>query len=129
MEGVLDISLVEGGVDSDVFQDFVDEKLAPKLQPFNGVNAHSIVVMDNASIHHVQHVVQTLEGLGVLVYFLPPYSPDLNPIEETFSKVKYWLKANELTMQHEDFETLIVMAFSSVTSSDCRGWIQHAGNV
>ncbi len=37
--------------------------------------------MDNASIHHVQNVVQTLEGLGVLVYFLPPYSPDLNPIQ------------------------------------------------
>ena len=74
----------------------------------------------------MQHVVQSLEGFGVLVYFLPPYSPDLNPIEESFSKVLYWLKENEVTMQHEEFETLIVMAFSNVTSSDCRGWIQHA---
>ena len=129
VDGVLDCSFVTGGVDADAFQKFVDEKLVSKLQPFNGTNPHSIVVMDNASIHHVQHVVQTLEGLGVLVYFLPPYSPDHNPIEEAFSKVKYWLKANEHTMQHEDLETLLVMAFSSVTINDCIGWIQHAGYV
>ena len=129
MEGVLDCSFVTGGVDGDAFQKFIDENLLSKLQPFNGTNPHSIVIMDNCSIHHVQQCVQTLEGLGVLVYFLPPYSPDLNPIEEMFSKVKYWLKGNEHTMQHEDLETLLTMAFASVTASDCRGWIQHAGYV
>ena len=83
--------------------------------------------MDNACIHHTRDVLQTLEGFGVLVYFLPPYSPDLNPIEEAFSKVKYFLQASEQSMPQEDLETLIVMAFSSITASDSIGWIHHAG--
>ena len=88
VEGVLGCSLVTGGVDGDAFQKFIDENLLSKLQPlnFNGSKPHSIVIMDNATIHHVQHV-QTLEGLGVLIYFLPPYSPDLNPIENCFLRL------------------------------------------
>ena len=59
-------------------------KRSPVLQPFNGVNPNSIIIMDNATIHHVHGVVELLESLGVLVYFLPPYSPDLNPHRGTF---------------------------------------------
>lgn len=66
MEGVLDVTLVEGGVDSGIFQDFVHEKLTPKLQPFIGVNAHSVVIMGNASIHHVLDITQTFEGVYIL---------------------------------------------------------------
>ena len=127
VEGILDCSLVTGGVNSETFQEFIIEKLVPKLQPFNGTNTNSIIIMDNASIHHTRDVLQTLEGFGVLVYLLPPYSPDLNPIEEAFSKVKYVLQASEQSMPQEDLETLIVMAFSSITASDSIGWIHHAG--
>lgn len=52
--------------------------------------------MDNASIHHVDRVVTTIQQTGALVRFLPPYTPDFNPIEELFSKIKAYLKANEL---------------------------------
>ena len=53
------------------------------------------MILDNASIHHVEGIVDLIESTGALVEFLPPYSPDLNPIEEAFSKLKSTLKANE----------------------------------
>ena len=56
--------------------------------PFNGVNKHSVVVLDNCSVHHMEGVVAMIEEAGAIVHFLPPYSPDFNPIEETFAKVK-----------------------------------------
>ena len=80
-------------VNDDKFCDFVQRCLVPILQPFNGMNDRSIVVMDNASIHHVNRVVATIQETGALVRFLSPYSPDLNPIEEVFTKVKSYLKA------------------------------------
>ena len=56
----------------------------------DGENARSIVVLDNCSIHHMQHVIDLFVAAGILVLFLPPYSPDYMPIEETFSYVKYY---------------------------------------
>ena len=64
--------------------------------------------MDNAAIHHVDEVVDLLEKLGVLIYYLPPYSPDINPIEELFAKVKSNLKANEHLLS-ENLDTLIAV--------------------
>ena len=66
------------------------------LQPFNGSNAQSVVVIDNASIHHVAEVVDHISQTGVLVRSLPPYCPDLNPAEEVFSKVKRYLVNNDV---------------------------------
>ena len=85
------------------------------------------MVMDNASIHHADQIVDSLEDLGVLVYFLPPYSPDLNPIEELFSKVKSAMRANEYILEDYDLETSILCGFISVTSEDCLNWINHSG--
>ena len=127
MDGIVDCGLVTGGVNAHMFKEFVEEKLASKLQPFNGTNPNSVIVMDNASIHHTTEIVEALEGLGLLIYFLPPYSPDLNPIEEAFSKVKYILQASELSTPHEDLESLLLMAFSKITATDCIGWMRHAG--
>ena len=62
----------------------------------------------------------------MLVYYLPPYSPDLNPIEELFAKVKSVLKASEHTLC-EDIEPLLLMSFLSVSSKDCQSRIRHAG--
>ena len=67
---------------------------------FNGSNPHSIVVMDNASIHHTQDVIDLNESQAqAKVIFLPPYSTDLNPVEMVFSKVKSILKANDSLFQ------------------------------
>ena len=80
--GVEDVDTYEGSINGDKFHDFVQRCLVPIMQPFNGTNDRSIVVMDNASIHHVDRVVTTIQQTGALVRFLPPYSPDYNPIEE-----------------------------------------------
>ena len=123
-EGVLACKVVEGAVNAETFETFLSIELSSELFPFDGANPRSIVVMDNASIHHVDKVVEFLEDLGVLVYFLPPYSPDFNPIEELFSKVKYVMKANEVYMEDHDLETCILCGFSSVTPDN---WIEHSG--
>ena len=77
--GLLDVSVVKGTVDGDKFYDFVLKHLLPQLMPFNGVNAHSIVVLDNCSIHtsYIMWKVSLpsmIEEVGALVHFLPPYS-------------------------------------------------------
>ena len=118
---------IKGGINSEAFQAFFDMELASKLLPFDGTNPRSIVVMDNASIHHADQTVDSLEDLGVLVYFLPPYSPDLNPIKELFSKVKCVMMVNEYVLEDYDLETNILCGFSSVTSDNCVSWINHSG--
>ena len=125
--GVLDCYTVTGSVDAEKFADFVEEALLPHLQPFNGVNPHSVVIMDNASIHHAHGIVDLIESTGALVIFLPPCSPDLNPIEEAFSKVKSTLKANETLLNTLDVESLVLHACTSFTTDDCKNWISHAG--
>lgn len=67
-----------------------------------------------------------IQEVGALVHFLPPYSPDYNPIEGAFSKVKAVLKAMELEAQVLDVETVVLSAFSSITSEDCNHWIKDA---
>ncbi len=93
--GVLDCQLVHGSVNGEVFHDFVEKLLLPHLMPFDGRNPHSIVVLDNCSIHHLDKVVDMIHEVGALVHFLPPYSPDYNPIENMFSKLKAEMKAIE----------------------------------
>ena len=88
MKGILDVKVVTGTSNGDTFYDFMHSHLLPQLLPFDGRNPHSVVVLDNCSIHHISEVRQVLEKVGVLVHYLPPYSPDYNPIEEAFSKVK-----------------------------------------
>ena len=130
VNGILDTFITSDNVNAEVFQEFVEKSLIRHVMPFNGYNPHSIVILDNASIHHTDAVVNLLQSIGVLVHFLPPYCPDLNPIEEAFSKVKYHLKANESAIQasrDNELEDFILSAFLSITPYDCCQWIHHAG--
>ena len=129
MQGVLECTTVANSVDGDTFHSFVQSKLLPLLMPFDGRNPHSVVVMDNASIHHVDGIMDLITGVGALLIFLPPYSPDFNPIEETFSKVKTLIKAYEedLEMNHMDMMDIILTSFSHITKEDCCNWIDHCG--
>lgn len=126
-DGVLDLCTATGSVDAVKFEEFIENCLLPQLQPFNGTNARSVVVVDNASIHHAEGIVELIQSTGALVHFLPPYSPDLMPIEELFSKIKAVLKANESTLDYIDIETLLLAAFCTITPDDCKNWIAHAG--
>lgn len=121
----LDVKTVRGTSDGDTFYSFVQTYLLPHVMPFDGMNPHSVVVLDNCAIHHIVEVKSMLEEVGVLVHFLPPYSPDLNPIEEAFTKVKSNLKTESEDLP--DIESLLLASFTSITSGDCQGWISHAG--
>ena len=124
--GLLDVKTFQGTANGETFYNFVQTHLLPHLMPYNGINPHSVVVLDNCSIHHLAEVIASIEDVGALVLFLPPYSPDLNPIEELFSKVKTTLKSFEFDMAHiTDLQTLLLSSFTSVTVEDCNGWIAH----
>ena len=92
--GVLDLKIVEGAVDTDTYCDFVEKVLLP-----HSMTIISVVIVDNCSIHHNEVAVQMIQEVGAIVHFLPPYSPDYNPIEEAFSKVKAKMKAMEKEAQ------------------------------
>ena len=127
---MLDYRFVDEKVDGAMFRDFVDRHLLRHLMPFNGTNQHSIVMLDNCSIHYAEDIVLLMESTGALVIFLTPYSPDLNPIE-AFSSIKSFLKANEALLQdtvaHNVIEGVITAAFVNITDEDCQAWIRDSG--
>ena len=132
LDGFVSVQCSMQSVNEDVFCDFLERHLLPHLLPFNGVNPRSVVVLDNASIHHTQRAIELIQSVGALVHFLPPYSPDLNPIEELFSKVKACLRENDAAIQEIDQRGLtdfVEAAFSTVTEDDIFGWFRHAGYV
>ena len=84
--------------------------------------------MDNCAIHHTQEVKDTLQQAGIFVIFLPPYSPDLDPAEELFSYVKYYLKDHDEILQYSNSsQDILKSAFDSVTAEQCNKWITHSG--
>ena len=122
------IKIATGSVDGDVFYNFVCTSLLTKLMLFNGANQNSVVIQDNCSVHHVDEVHQALSDCGVITHYLPPYSPEYNPIELAFSKVKYTIKSMEAEMQAiNDLETIVLAAFATITTADCQQWINSIG--
>jgi transposase len=120
--GLVAMMTVEGATDAEVFEAFVQHVLVPKLQPGD------IVVLDNLGAHKPVAIRRRIEAVGAHVLFLPPYSPDLNPIEECWSKVKALLKRLEARTR-EDLDRAIATCMERVTSTDALGWIGHAGYV
>ena len=128
--GIEDVFVCKGSVDGEVFQQFLCQCVLPIILPFDGNNPRSVVVMDNASIHHLERVYDIITGIGARLVFLPPYSPDLMPLEDVFSKVKATLKASDNVYLSTQTPSLIVkVAFSTVTQEDCLGYIRHAGYI
>lgn len=128
VKGIQDVFLAEGNVDGERFEGFIKDSLLPILQPFNCSNPNSIVVMDNATIHHVAGVADLILQTGALLRFLPPYSPDLNPTEQVFSKVKTIMKDNDRLFQvYSAPRVLITMAFGMITDSDCVEYVKCCG--
>jgi len=121
LEGAMGACMcVEGGTDAAVFEAYVEEVLAPSLVE------GQVVVLDNLGAHQTARVRELIEGEGCDLVFLPSYSPDLNPIEEAFSKVKDLVrKAAERT--REALNGAIARALEAVTPSDVVGWFAHCG--
>lgn len=111
---------VEGGTDGDVYVAFLEEVLAPKLQEGD------LVVMDNAGAHKDPRVREVLARYGAKAVYLPPYSPDLNPIEMAWSKLKSFLRtAKARTI--EALNLAIAMGMEIITPDDAVGWFRHCG--
>ena len=123
-----DVDIYDGCINGEIFTNFIARSLVPILQPFVGKNPRSVVVMDNASIHHIEQVATLIQNTGAILRYLPPYNLDYNPLEESFAKVKAFLKANEVIYEATHTPQLIIMiSFNSVTANDCMGYIKHAG--
>lgn len=128
--GIENVFTTTGTINGEVFEHFVCECILPIILPFDGNNPRSILVMDNASIHHLERIEEMIEGVGAKIVFLPPYSPDLVPLEEVFSKVKLTLKANDKVYTAMTTpELLVKMAFCGITNTDCLNYIKHAGYI
>ena len=98
------------------------------MKPFDGTNSASIAIMDNLSVHHVSEISDLFRQAGTLQLFLPPYSPDLNPIEEALSYVKSYLKRHaELLQSLPNLSVVLQHAFTTITSEQCKSWINHSG--
>lgn len=120
LAGVLTGLSVPGSIDGAVMLFFVEEMLAPLLK------AGDVVLLDNVATHKQEEIEDLIEARGALVIFLPPYSPDLNPIENCWSKVKTMLRSLKPRTLEELLDAL-VEAFSSITIDNLLGWFTHCG--
>lgn len=112
--------LLDQPIDYDTFEGYVIHRLAPTLKP------DQIVVADNLTVHRSERARAAIEATGAQLWFLPPYSPDFNPIEEAFSKVKSFLRTAE-PRTLEAHSTAVWAALSTSTPQDAAGWFAHAG--
>ena len=119
-EGMGPTLAVQGSTDKAVFESYVEQVLAPSLR------SGQVVVMDNLSAHKGEEVREFIEKRGCEVLFLPPYSPDYNPIEEAFSKIKGLLRKAQARTREALIEAL-GEAISAVTAWDVRGFFEHCG--
>lgn len=112
--------IFEGATDKSAFITFITEVLVPTLVP------SQIVIMDNLGAHRVKAVQKAIEAAGCVLKFTPPYSPEFNPIEECWSKVKAILRKIGAKTK-ESLQNAISIALNAVSQPDLLGWFSHAG--
>lgn len=118
--GVLSTVTVDAATSGEIFRAFIQDALVPVLQP------GMVVVMDNLSAHKVAGVREAIQASGCRVVYLPPYSPDLSPIENIFSKAKQRLRSSD-ARKVPDLVVAIGDAFRSVTAEDCMNCFLDCG--
>ena len=119
-DGLVAPMVVDGALNGDLFVAYVRQVLVPALRPGD------IVVMDNLASHKRVGAVRAIEGAGGTVVYLPPYSPDFNPIEQAFAKVKARLRAAELRTVDE-VEGFFGTVHEAFPPQECGNYIRHAG--
>jgi transposase len=122
LDGATAPMVIEGATDTDVFMAYVRHVLVPSLRPGD------IVVADNLSPHKAPAAAEAIRAAGAQLWHLPPYSPDLNPIEKMWSKVKAFLKKIKARTKDALIEA-IAMALEQVTTEDAHGWFKESGYV
>ena len=120
-EGTGPCLAVEGSTTREVFEVYLEHLLAPALRP------GQVVVMDDLSAHKGGRVRKLVEERGCELVYLPPYSPDLNPIEEAFAKLKALLLRRAGARTREALVEAMGRALDAVTARDARGFFEHRG--
>jgi transposase len=118
--GMGETMAVEGSTDRGVFEAYIEHALAPTLE------AGRVVIMDNLPVHKPARVRELIEERGCELIYLPAYTPELNPIEEAFSKIKGILRRAEARTKEVLLEVL-GEALCAVCAQDARGYFEHAG--
>ena len=113
-------AVFDGPIDSPTFLAYVEQVLVPTLRPGD------VVVLDNLAVHKQPEVRTAIEQVGALVRFLPPYSPDFNPIELAFAKLKAFLRAAR-PRNFEQVCDLIALALELFTPDECAAYARHCG--
>jgi transposase len=120
LDGFRGFMTIDAATSSDVFDRFVEVELAPTLKPGD------MVVMDNLSAHRSPGARQLIEQTGATILFLPPYSPELNPIEKLWSKLKDILRHLK-TNSRELFDAAVAQAMNAISLDNLRAWTKFAG--
>jgi transposase len=118
--GLEALMTVEGATDGEVFRVYVRQVLSPTLRPGD------IVVMDNLGAHRVSGIREAIEKCGATLLYLPPYSPDLSPIEECWSKLKTALRAVGARTRRR-LARAITQAIATIREADAVAWFAHCG--
>jgi transposase len=119
-DGLDALLMIEGATDGEVFRAYTERILCPTLA------AGDIVIMDNLGAHKVSGIREAIEGCGAKLIYLPPYSPDLSPIEACWSKLKQALRAAGARTRRK-LERAIKRALETITESDALAWFAHCG--
>lgn len=119
-EGIRCSTVVDGAVNAAIFESFVEHVLVPTLRPGD------VVVMDNLSSHKSARTRELIEGAGAELIFLPPYSPDLNPIEMVFAKIKQLLRTLACRTRQALWEAM-QSVLDAVTGTDAANCFRHCG--
>ena len=122
LSGLAAPMLLDGPMNGDAFIAYVEQVLAPELEP------DDIVIMDNLPAHKITGVRQAIEKVGASLLYLPPYSPDFNPIEMAFSKLKAILR-KAAARSIDDLWQVIADALDEFSQQDCRNYFTAAGYV
>ena len=120
LPGIEAVRSIEGTTDAEVFHVYAAQVLGPTLRP------GAIVVLEHVSAHHLATIRTIIAGRGAQRFYLPPYSPDLAPIERVWSPIKtYWRAAKART--REALELAIQHALTTITAADAHGWFTQCG--
>lgn len=120
LDGWRGFATIDAPTDGDVFLAFVKQQLVPNLQPGD------IVVMDNLNAHKRPDIVAAILGAKASVLFLPPYSPEYNPIERAWSKLKEIIRRLP-TLARDAFDDAVAYAMRCISLDDIRAWTEYAG--
>jgi transposase len=120
LEGLTAPAVFDGPIDKPSFRAYVEQVLVPTLRPGD------VVVLDNLAVHKQPAVHAAIEAVGAHLRFLPPYSPDFNPIEQAFAKLKAFLRAVR-PRTFDQVTRLVAIALELFTPTECANFIRHSG--